>query len=128
MAAARGTAQHMSALPRPKECPQAQAGAWGVKPGAFRSTDPANIALMEDDMKKIIVAAMVGGLLAIPAFAQDAQLHAEVQDTLRSKGVEVEVPDDLTDDQLAQLLAIANDDGMDEFEMTGEVEKMLEGM
>ena len=76
-------------------------------------------------MRKITIAALAAGLLAVPAFAQESQLHAEVENTLRSKGVEIEVPDDLSNGQLAQLLAIANDGGMNETQMKNEVEKVL---
>jgi hypothetical protein len=80
---------------------------------------------MEKDMKKVFMAAVAGSLLTIPAFAQESQLHAEVENTLRSKGAEIEVPDDLTNAQLARLLGIANREDLDANQMEAEVENVL---
>ena len=76
-------------------------------------------------MKKILMAALAGSLLAIPAFAQELQLHDEVENTLRSQGIEVEVPDDLTNAQLARLLAIANSEDLDANQMEAQIENVL---
>jgi hypothetical protein len=81
---------------------------------------------MEDEMKKIAIAALAAGLLAIPAFAQEAELPSEVEALLRSNGVEVTVPADATNEQLATILAMLNTNSdMNGSEMKAEVEKIL---
>ena len=76
-------------------------------------------------MRKLVTTSLYLGLLAVPGIAQNTQLHSEVENTLRSKGVEVQVPTDLSNEQYAQLLAIANNRGLNRIEMQQQVEKIV---
>lgn len=75
-------------------------------------------------MFKFISGAAIATLLAGAAFAQATGQLAEAQMLLDTANVEVTIPEDATDEQVAQIMAIAQGDQNPE-QLTMEVKKIL---
>ena len=74
-------------------------------------------------MKKIILAALASTLLAVPVLAQE--MRSEVESALQNAGVMVEIPEDATDEQLTQVLALTNAGNLNGSQLEFEVKKAL---
>ena len=77
-------------------------------------------------MFKTIATALTIGLLAsTTSFAADAQMLEQVKSDLAEKGMMIDIPEDVTDEQLGQLLAVLQGSSSDMTQTEAEVKKIL---
>ncbi len=74
-------------------------------------------------MRKFILSTAASIIVAVAAYAQ-SQAHQEAQSLLERAGVQLEIPADATDDQLSQIIAVAQNPGSPEH-LEFEVKKIL---
>lgn len=58
-------------------------------------------------MIRNLIASLAVALLATTAFAQ-SQIRAEAENALRNAGVSMEIPEDATEEQLTEIVALSN--------------------